>query len=162
MSENEAALQKWATLYTAGADPVSNFVRRVSTSLDEMVDAGIIMTNSIVVSGLSRGALLAGLLAAKNSNVRAFLGFAPVTMLEELQEFQNIGDRARSKIAKASLMDPIVMKALLRMPTRFYMGNLDRRVGTRQAFEVVHLLAEQANTMEGVRSPPHEFIMYCR
>lgn len=162
MPENEQALQKWATLYASGADPVSNFIRRVSQALDDLVDAGYVSPNAAVVTGLSRGALLAGLLAAKNRHVRACVGFAPVTVLADLDEFHQIREKASSKLARASLMDPVVMKALLRMPLRFYMGNLDRRVGTRNAFEVVHQLAEQASKMEGVRSPPHEFVMYCR
>lgn len=165
MAVNEAAFSRWAALYEAGGDPVANFVRRASDAVDALVASGALARRQVVVAGLSRGGLLAGLLAARNPNVRACLCFAPVTVLGDLDEFGADAvtkERAREKVARATLLQDRVVERLVGMPVRFYMGNFDRRVGTRKAFDFVHLLAERAVLHEGMRSPPHEFVMYCR
>lgn len=165
MARNEVAFSRWAELYEKGGDPVANFVRKASDAVDALVASGAVARGQVVVAGLSRGGLLAGLLAVRNENVKAFLGFAPVTVLGDLDEFgeRNVGnERAREKVGKASLLQTEVIEKLVGMPVRFYMGNFDTRVGTRKAFDFVHLLAERAVLHEGMRSPPHEFVMYCR
>lgn len=164
MADNEAAFFKWADTYRAGGDLVSAFVRKVSNTIDDLVESGYIDPENAFAAGLSRGGMMAAHLASKNPYIRACLGFAPVTVLSDLPEFSNDaveGDRARGKIRNASLLNDSVLDALVPIPVRFYMGNFDQRVGTRNAFEFTHLLAERAAT-SGVRSPPHEFIMYCR
>lgn len=164
MKENEVAFRRWANIYNSGGDLVSGFVRKVSSTLNSFVADGYISPNKIYVAGLSRGALLAAHIAVSNPNVRACLGFSPVTVLHDLHEFSDAeihSDRARMKIRRASLHNESVTEGLMRIPVRFYMGNSDTRVGTRNAFDAVHLVAERA-AEEGVRSPPHEFIMYCR
>lgn len=108
--------------------------------------------------------MLAAHLACANHSVRACLGLAPVTVLSELSEFRDDvieGERAREKISKASLLNDAVVDKLTAVPVRLYMGNSDRRVGTRNAFAFSLMLAERARD-SGVRSPPHEFIMYSR
>lgn len=163
MSENAAAFEKWASTYMAGGDLVSGFVRKVSSTLDEFIRDGYIAANEVYVAGLSRGGLLAAHLAVANPNVRACLGFSPVTVLHHLEEFSDVEiapERARRKIRRASLHNDDVIGGLVSIPVRFYMGNSDTRVGTRNAFELIHLLAERA-VKKGIRSP-HEFIMYCR
>ena len=165
MAVNEAAFRRWAELYAAGGDPVANFVRKASHVVDDLVATRAIAPRHVVAAGLSRGGLLAGLLAARNPNVRACLGFAPVTVLADLDEFGDAAvpnERARAKIQSASLLQEDVVEKMVAMPVRFYMGNFDTRVGTRKAFEFVHLLAERAVMHKGMRSPPHEFVMYCR
>lgn len=164
MADNEAAFGKWAQVYSEGGDVVGGFVRRASDALDALVEQGVIDENSVFTAGLSRGGLMAGHLAARNRRVKGLLGFAPVTVLSDLPEFsdnvvQDAG--ARVKIARASLLSDEVIERLVFLPVRFYMGNVDRRVGTRNAFELTHLLAEHGVLKEGMRSPPHEFIMYC-
>lgn len=165
MAQNEKAFERWRSVYEAGGDPVSSMVRRASNVLGQLVDTGYVRKREIVAAGLSRGGLLAALLAVRNDHVRACVEFAPVTVLGDLPEFSNEtvqGGKAREMVGRASLLTPTVVNALVRMPVRFYMGNFDRRVGTRNAFELVHLLAERAVLHERVRSPPHEFVMYCR
>ncbi|KAI0564232.1 Prolyl oligopeptidase [Gracilaria domingensis] len=164
MMENEAAFEKWADTYKAGGDLVSGFVRKVNAALDKFIDFGFVSSQRIYVAGLSRGGLLAAHVAAANKNVQACLGFAPVTVLHYLEEFADFdifSERAQQKIYRASLLHDCVVRGLISIPLRFYMGNSDTRVGTKNAFEFVHLLAERS-AQNGVRSPPHEFIMYCR
>ncbi|PXF42641.1 hypothetical protein BWQ96_07645 [Gracilariopsis chorda] len=163
MKECETAFSKWANIYNSGGDLVSGFVRKVSSALNSFIGDGYISPNKIFVAGLSRGALLAAHIAVSNPNIQACLGFSPVTVLHDLNEFSDAeihSERARLKIRRASLHNDTVISGLMRIPVRFYMGNSDTRVGTRNAFEAVHLVAERA-AEEGVRSPPHEFVMYC-
>ncbi|CAN8067419.1 unnamed protein product [Agarophyton chilense] len=163
MTENEAAFEKWADTYKAGGDLVSGFVRKVNSTLDTFIESGFVSEGRIYVAGLSRGGLLAAHIATANRNVQVCLGFAPVTVLHYLEEFADLDlfpERAQQKIHRASLLHDRVVRGLVSIPLRFYMGNSDTRVGTKNAFELVHLLAERS-VEKGVRSPPHEFIMYC-
>lgn len=165
MRENEQAFTKWASLYEEGGDVVAFFVRKVADTLDMLVRQGIVHPDAVFVAGLSRGGLLASHLAIRYPQIRAVLGFAPVTVLSELPEFRDdaiASLSAKEKIARASLLTDKCVDALAQVPVRFYMGNFDTRVGTRNAFELTHALAERAVLAKGVRSPPHEFIMYCR
>lgn len=163
MRDNENAFTHWASVYEHGGDLVGGFVRRVSESLNELIANGYICAHSVYAAGLSRGGLMAAHLAVRNEHVCACLGFAPVTVLSDLVEFSNVSNlRGREKMDKACLLHDDVVQGLAPLPVRFYMGNFDRRVGTRNAFELTHLLAERAVMDLGVRSPPHEFVMYCR
>lgn len=60
---------------------------------------------------------------------------------------------------RQGLAGGVVVRALGRMPVRFYVGNCDRRVGTRGVFEVVNAVVERAER-DGVRRPQQEFFMY--
>lgn len=164
MVANEAVFTAWADVYCSGGDLLSSYVRRVNDTIEQLVHDHVIASQQVYVAGLSRGGLIAALLAAKSVHVKAVLGFAPVTVLTDLPEFDEVAKmegRVRERLNRASLLNEHVLQELVGKPLRFYMGNFDRRVGTRNAFEVVHRLAEMAGGKR-VRSPPHEFVMYCR
>lgn len=193
MSANEAVFHAWADAYRAGGDVVTPFIRRADSALRQLITHGYVSINDggsnnntntntnntnnsdggeegqggrggFHIAGLSRGGLLAGLLAARNEFVRSCLLFAPVSVLQQLPELapQAVAqERAAGKIARATLLREDVVDALVHVPVRVYMGNSDTRVGTRNAFDFTHAVAERAANA-GIRSPPHEFIMYCR
>lgn len=163
MAANEAAFEQWADTYRAGGDLITSFIRKVSTTVDSFIQSGYLQKDAIYAAGLSRGGLMAAHLTAQHHAIKACLAFAPVTVLADLPEFSEAAipaDRARQKVHRASLLNDHIVERLAEKPVRFYMGNFDRRVGTRNAFELTHLLAERAAS-RGVRSPPHEFVMYC-
>lgn len=159
--ENELALSKWAEIYQSGGDPVSNFVRRASAVIDNLVLEGIVTRNGVVMMGLSRGALLAGLVGAANDNVMAVVGFAPVTDLAVLREFEGMDGRGKERVDRLRFGSDAMVKKLYKTPVRFYIGNWDTRVGTKQAFDTMNSLVEEAKR-QGIRAAPHEFNMYCR
>lgn len=163
MSENEIALEKWAELYTSGADIVSFFTRKVSSGLDDLITRGYIDKSRVYATGLSRGGLLAGHLALVNEHVNVVLGFSPVTKLADLKEFSSIArssDAVARKLNDASLLSERGVDGLSRCAVRVYSGNTDTRVGTRNCFELMAALADRARS-RNVRSPPHEYIMFC-
>lgn len=164
MAANEAVFHAWAEVYQAGGDIVSGFVRRADDAVRQLVTNNYASAERVYVAGLSRGGLFAALLAARNEHIRSCLAFAPVTVLAQLPELAPstiTNPRATEKIARASLLQSDVIDALVDVSVRIYMGNSDTRVGTRNAFDFAHAVAERA-AESGVRSPPHEFIMYCR
>lgn len=164
MVANEAVFTAWADVYSSGGDLLTSYIRRVNDTIEKLIQDRVVASEQVYVAGLSRGGLIAALLAAKSTHVKAVLGFAPVTVLADLPEFSEalkLDGRVKERLHRASLLNDHVLQALVGKPVRFYMGNFDRRVGTRNAFEVVHRLAEMAGSKR-VRSPPHEFVMYCR
>lgn len=160
MAHNEHVFHSWAEVYASGGDLISAFVRRADSDIRHLIDSSYCTNNAVHVAGLSRGGLLAGLLAAKCEFVESCLMFAPVTSLSSLDEMKDLVEKGDLKVSRADLCKSEVVESLIQVPVRVYMGNMDRRVGTKQAFEFAHLLAETADK-RGVRSPPHEFIMYC-
>lgn len=162
MLQNERVFHEWAAVYAAGGDVVSAFVRNAHQAIQLLVRRGYCLPGQLHVAGLSRGGLLAGLLCAECQPLFAScLLLAPVTSLGNLTEMKALVESGNAKVAKASLVRNDVVQRLVNIPVRVYMGNMDRRVGTKMAFEFAHLLAETA-AQHGIRSPPHEFIMYCR
>lgn len=169
MAANEAVFHQWADTYLSGGDIASSFARHVDGAVTMLANAPFTdRTAGVHIVGLSRGALFAGLVAARNQHVRSLTAFAPVVSLLTLSEFEeNEGvmqnQRILDKISAMTLTADDVVKQLVhnRVDVRCYMGNVDVRVGTRHAFDFAHALAISANE-QGVRSPPHEFIMYPR
>lgn len=163
MPMNETALEKWAELYSSGADVVSFFTRKVSAGLDELIAQGHIDQSRVYAAGLSRGGLLAAHLALVNQHVNTVLGFSPVTKLADLKEFTHVASTSAAvtkKLDEASLLSERCVDGLSRCSVRVYSGNTDTRVGTRNCFELMAALADRARS-RNVRSPPHEYIMFC-
>lgn len=167
MEENEVALMRWAERYEEGADVVSWFVRKVGEGVEKLVEEGHV--GAVYAAGLSRGGLLAAHLGLRCEMVEAVLGFSPVTNLGDVREFKGVRERAQGdpgglvarKLCEASLQTEEAVEGLSRVAVRMYSGNLDTRVGTRNCFEFMAKLAEVAAKRDGVRSPPHEYIMFC-
>ncbi len=148
------AIEVWANAFREGNDILSPFIDQVIFAINGLIDKGLIVTEKLGLMGLSRGALIAGLVAAKFPMVRGILGFAPLTQLTATKEFKEISDQA--KFEPYNLENHI--GALCENKIRFYIGNRDMRVGTDRSFRLVQSLAEQAY-QNGVRSPPVELII---
>lgn len=136
------AIEKWAQEFSEGKDPLTPFIDQVIFAINGLIEKGLIVTEKLGLMGLSRGALIACLVAAKFQMVRGILGFAPMTEVPFAKEF-NLENH---------------VAALCEQKIRFYIGNRDVRVGTDRCFRLVQLLAEQAY-QNGVRSPPIELII---
>jgi poly(3-hydroxybutyrate) depolymerase len=155
---------------------VRYFTRKASDGLDWLVAQGHVDSSRVYAAGLSRGGLLAGHLALRNTHVSTVLGFSPVTVLAELAEFKQAlsttvpaagssgvpsSSAARLRLLdETSLLSESCVDGLSRCAVRVYSGNADTRVGTRNCFDLMARLAERARA-DRVRSPPHEYIMYC-
>lgn len=148
------AIEVWAKAFNEGKDPLSPFIDQVIFAINGLIEKGLIVTEKLGLMGLSRGALIASLIAAKFQMVRGILGFAPLTQLQATKEFKEFSDQA--KLEAYNLENHVA--ALCEQKIRFYIGNRDVRVGTDRCFRLVQLLAEQAY-QNGIRSPQIEMFI---
>lgn len=102
--------------------------------------------------GLSRGAYVATQIAARLEISSRILGFAPLTDLHVLEEFQQFG--SENAIIE-SLQLKKVIPNILATPLRFFIGNHDLRVGTSQCYSFIHELVKESYAM-GLKSAPIE------
>lgn len=108
---------------------IHDFVHMVKAKLPDL------NASSLGVMGLSRGAMMACRLAAICPEITHVLGFAPMTTY--LEGIEN---------------------HLWNRTLRFYIGNVDTRVGTDRCFETFHKIALKAKE-ERVQSAPLELLI---
>ena len=123
----------------------------VQFAINALIEKGLIVREKIGLMGLSRGSLIAALFATQYE-VRAILGFAPMTELTFAREFENIKGNAH----QYNLTHHI--DALCEKTIRFYIGNRDTRVGSDKCYSLVWELANAAFEKD-LRSPPIELIV---
>lgn len=148
------AIEVWAQNFAEGRDPLSPFIDQVIFSLNALIDRGLIITEKLGLMGLSRGGLIACLVAAKYPGIRAIAGFAPMTKLSAAKEFKEIADDPSVRqYDLENHLDPLCEQKI-----RFYIGNRDIRVGTDRCFHLVQTLTESA-FQKGIRSPHIEMVI---
>lgn len=128
------------------------FFTSVCKLLDRLVDTGVAEKGKIALMGLSRGAFVALHVAADSPHVSAVCGFAPLTTLSTLSEFQE------ALTPKELDLVPKV-PALASKKIRFYMGNRDVRVSTDRCYAFFRLLVEESFS-QGHRTPPVELFLF--
>jgi hypothetical protein len=144
------ALKKWAEALKNGEDIISSYCEKIKQLIESLVQKNIILPGRIGVMGLSRGGLIACLVAAKIAYIPYILGFAPVTTLNTLHEFQDLD------VSKFNLINNV--KDLSNRALRFYIGNRDLRVGTANCMQLIQNLVEDANK-QTISSAPIELIV---
>ncbi|MCH9632832.1 MAG: hypothetical protein S4CHLAM6_11750 [Chlamydiae bacterium] len=143
------AMQYWAD----HLDKLYVFIQNVNKFIDHIVDTSLAKANQIGVMGLSRGGFIATHLAA-HPHVKAALGFAPVTNLVALNEFQELN--SNPLLEELSL--EAILNSLIKKKIRLYIGNRDVRVSTASAFNFISKLAEAA-FQKRIRSSNAELIV---
>lgn len=151
--QGDVAIKKWFESFSKGIDPLTNFFHSVSEAIDDLVDEKIIDPNKIAVAGLSRGAFAAAHVAAINSKIKTLLGFAPLTSLTVIEEFNQLKNIEINKFDLHKLVDK-----LYTLTHRYYIGNLDIRVSTHLCYEYVSKLVNEMH-MRGIRELPAELII---
>jgi esterase FrsA len=126
-------------------------LEKAQFAIEKLIDKGYIVREKVGLMGLSRGGLIASLVATR-VDARAIAGFAPMTDLCFAKEFDGTEDLAKSYTLE-NYLDPLCEKAI-----RYYIGNRDVRVGTDKCFSLVLKLADAAHE-KGKRSPPVELIV---
>lgn len=150
----EDALGVWAEEMIQGKDPLARFLDQAERAVAYTIREKLADPNRIAAAGLSRGGLLASLLAARMPEIRTVLGFAPLVQLSIAKEFHTIAHHP------AVLCYHIAQEAfrLASKHLRYYIGNCDTRVGTRACFECIEEIVKAANEQE-IRSPQIELIV---
>lgn len=146
--DHREAMSTWANNPTV----LLPFFSSVCKLLDHLVNTKVAEKGKIALMGLSRGAFVALHVAADSSHVSAVCGFAPLTTLSTLAEFQ---EALTPKELDLSSKVP----ALASKKIRFYMGNRDVRVSTDCCYALFRLLVEESFT-QGHRTPPVELFLF--
>lgn len=147
------AIAAWAEDFAAGRDPLAPFLKNAAKAIDAIISKGLAVKEKIGLMGLSRGGLIACLVAARY-NVQASVCFAPMTELAFAREFDTLRDDPQ--VTQYNLENHI--EPLSGETIRFYIGNRDTRVGTRRCFSILEKLADAAFE-NGKRSPPVEMVI---
>lgn len=154
--DNNLAMGFWIQQFVEGVDIIGDFITRCREALDFIIDHSYANPSQIAAAGLSRGAFIATHFAAADSRIKTILGFAPLTQLEAIEEF-NVHASEHPLIKDLSLFN--LIDKLIDKRLRFYIGNRDTRVGTERCFAFIHALTE-ACYVHKHRSPPIELIIY--
>jgi esterase FrsA len=133
-----------------GRDVIHTFVQEVADYIRYLIDTHVIDPQKIGMMGLSRGAFIAAHTAALVPEVSHLLGFAPLTRLQTVEEFEHL-DVDRWDLTH-------LVKKLHNRAVRFYIGNRDTRVGTVGCFQFISALSESAFEHR-ISSSPIELIV---
>jgi len=152
--DHQNAMSYWAHHIDQNDDIIHNFVISCTQAIDFLVQKNYIHNDHIAVAGLSRGSFIAAHVAAHDERIKTILGFAPLTNLLDLHEFQESTSPLAQNLSLHSLVDRLLHKTL-----RFYIGNHDTRVNTHSCYTFIEALTE-AMYKQRHRSLPVELIIY--
>lgn len=150
---NPEAMSFWSQEMMQNHNIIAEFVSQGLENIQYLIDQGYADPLHLAVGGLSRGGFVAAHLAANDPRIRIVLGFAPLTKLTYLKEFEGMQNPIAASLNLSNLLDKLIDKKI-----RFYIGNRDIRVGTEECFQFIHALAEAAYE-KGIRSPKTELII---
>ena len=135
------ALNVWASEILLGNNVIDAFIEKIKLAVDTLLSMEILIEDRLAVAGLSRGAFIAAHAAADIPQFQWVLGFAPLTKLDSIKEFQALANHpVVASLSLENLTDQLIDRS-----TRFYIGNLDTRVGTRNCFDFIEKLAKTAS-----------------
>ncbi|HEX2579372.1 MAG TPA: alpha/beta hydrolase [Rhabdochlamydiaceae bacterium] len=144
------ALHVWVNEIEHGRDVIQTFVQEVAEHIRHLIATQVIDPERVGVMGLSRGAFIGAHLAAIVPEIKHILGFAPLTRLADVEEFQHL-ETARWDLTR--LADKIYNRNI-----RFYIGNRDTRVGTAGCYQCISTLANTAYDNQ-ISSSPIELLI---
>jgi hypothetical protein len=150
----DKALDIWADEMNRGLDPFASFLDQAQLAIEFVIRNQLAFPDKIAVAGLSRGALFASLLAAREERIKTVLGFAPLTRLKTPKEFHAIQHLPIVESYDLGLY----ARSLASKRLRFYIGNRDTRVSTRACFECIEEIVEAASELS-IRPAPIELIL---
>lgn len=144
------ALRFWADEIHHGRDVISVFVQEVVSYIRHLIDQQVVLPEKIGAMGLSRGVFIASHVAAHLPEIKHILGFAPLTRLAAVQEFQDL-DVDRWDLNHLA-------EKIYNRNVRCYIGNRDVRVGTDACCDFISALANTAFEQK-ISSSPIELII---
>ncbi len=148
------ALNVWASEIILGNNVIHAFVEKIKLAVKTLLSREVLIEDRLAIAGLSRGAFIAAHAAAAIAQFQWILGFAPLTQLDSIKEFQTL---ANHPIVESLSLEHLTLK-LADRSTRFYIGNLDTRVGTGNCFDFIEKLAKTASE-NNIRSPRVELMI---
>lgn len=147
------AMNVWAQDIQAGRDLISPFIDQCIYAINTLIERKLILREKIGLMGLSRGGFIAAHLAIKFPQIRAIVGFAPLTSLLYIREFNTLNSPLAQALNLHNHLAQLCDKTI-----RFYIGNRDTRVGTDECYAFVRGLADKAFE-QGLRTSPIELMI---
>lgn len=148
----DEALEAWNHAFEQGEDPFHSWFDRVEKWIRQEPS---LQHQPVGLMGLSRGGFIGKILAQRLSIVKALLLFAPLLDWEECPSFQ---ESAAEGLIPSSYLLLDSASSLSHVSLRVYIGNQDRRVGVRPAFELVEAVA-RAQADKRIFPSPSELII---
>jgi len=148
------ALHRWADEIRKENNVIFHLVEKTKELVNFLLEKKLLIENKLAVAGLSRGAFIATHVAAQIPLFKTVLGFAPLTRLDRAKEFAAIQEET---LVQSLNLEHLVPQ-LIHCSLRFYIGNLDTRVGTRACFDFIEALTQTAFQHQ-IRSPQVELII---
>lgn len=141
-------------------DPqVLRFISEICELIEELNEKKLI--SKLGLAGLSRGSFIATHVAAKCSQRAALLGFAPLcsfnTIVLPEEVSSTFAPDYNKRLAEMDLTQ--LFPELVGLPTRFFVGNLDERIGTSHVFSFIEGLAKKSQE-EKIKSPQVELFIH--
>ncbi|ADI37784.1 alpha/beta hydrolase family protein [Waddlia chondrophila] len=144
--KNTEAMGFWAEKIEQGVNPLSSFLEKCLENIHFLIQNGIVDSERMAVGGLSRGGFIALHLASRVPELSTVLGFAPLTTMATIQEFNKIHNHPITQSLE------IEKSLLVGKKVKFYIGNRDLRVGTDACYQFVRELTD-LNYERQIRSP---------
>ena len=123
-----------------GTDIFSNFINQTLKAIDFLIEEKLAIPSKFALMGLSRGAFIALRVAAKCPKINWLLAFSPLIDLSDIDEFNSLKDTALLQ----SLHSDNIIDSLIDKEIRFYIGNNDTRVGTKNSYSFIEKIALQS------------------
>lgn len=152
--KNSDAMLRWSEEFRKRTDILSEFLDQCCDNLGFLISQGYIDESRVAAAGLSRGGFIATHFAARDPRISHVLGYAPMTSLSTIAEFKDILEHPIAQSWDLARRIP----QLINKKVRYYIGNLDTRVGTKECFDFVYQLTQAAHENK-VRSPTVEMII---
>ena len=150
--KNTEAMGYWAREIENGNDPLTPFFEQCQESVEFLIQHEIVDEKQMAVGGLSRGGYIALHLASRISAFHTVLGYAPLTTMRTIGEFEQILHHEMIQSLEID-RNPLIGKRI-----RFYIGNRDLRVSTDACYQFVRELTDLSYDHQ-VRSPEIELLI---
>lgn len=143
-SYESTAIKKWSEEIAQGNYILEEFIDNVALAIEWLIISDIVDEKHLALGGLSRGGFIATHLAGKVKQARYLLCFAPLTNLNDIEEFKahEADLRFQSRMEKLNLNSVLEHLTHLHF-LRFYIGNNDTRVGTDNCYHLIRKITEK-------------------
>jgi esterase FrsA len=148
------ALDYWAEQFEKGNDPIEAFLRQAVQTIEWLESKGWLDQEQLALGGLSRGAFMATLLAARLPKLKTVLGYAPLTRLDSIRSF------SEKKLPTDHYNLENVIPNLMHVENfRFYIANRDTLVKTDHCYSFIRALTEHAHEHKVRTCSPELFLL---
>ncbi|MCB1180831.1 MAG: prolyl oligopeptidase family serine peptidase [Chlamydiia bacterium] len=142
--DKHEAMDIWADWAEKDSHFLFPFFEKVSETIGNLIDKKIVDPNKMAIGGLSRGGFIATHIAAKEKRFSTLLGYAPLTRLVTIEEFQRKKNPLFLKEMEKYDLSLLSEDLLHLRHLRFYIGNRDVRVSTDACFAFIRTLSDVA------------------